>query len=98
MSELPAERSPERLVQLRDTNGSPTWGVEWRACDEPDATLVYAINLLSKPVEIQVNAGPGRKIAEMHDLLTGKVVDERFGLDSLQTVILRVKWMARQSS
>jgi hypothetical protein len=79
----------ERLIRIQDARGGNAWGVEARACEDEGDILLYAINLLSVPVDVRLVAP--RPIQAVHDLISDQALGERLRLTALQTVILRVK-------
>ncbi|MCB9849345.1 MAG: beta-galactosidase trimerization domain-containing protein [Phycisphaerales bacterium] len=84
-----AEAGVARPVRVRGKRGEPVWGVEARCVRDGDDLLVYAINLLAAPVDVQIVAA--QTVVGAHDLLANKPGDLTLHLDALETAILRLK-------
>ena len=76
-------------VELRDADGQPAWGVQWRTAPTPQGLIVNLCNYRKTPAVVELIRGGQHAAGE--DVLSGQRSDGRLILAPLEVKLLRLK-------
>ena len=76
-------------VELRDADGQPAWGIQWRTAPTPQGLIVNLCNYRKTPTVVELIRGGQHAAGE--DVLSGQRFDGRLILAPLEAKLLRLK-------